>query len=169
MAGPFVPDPIIMLASPGRITYTFLLTYWSCGLQILLQNRLDFYTALIPRIPDPSMRERISRIASHRGDSVPIPTLTYDNKLLKELALLDPLCKPEFGRKWGRTTLSLDEALTRAIRFEELIILSGLELTANPPLEGLKELVDLARERLGLLIILSDDLRYHRIRLVEMP
>ncbi len=115
------------------------------------------------------MRERISRIASYNRDAVTIPALSDDDKLLKELALLDPLCKPEFGRKWGRTTLSLDEALARAIRFEELIILSGLELTYNPPIEGLKELVDLARERLGLLITLADDLRYHRIRLVDMP
>lgn len=139
-------------------------------MQILLQNRTRFYEVLLPRIPDPIIRERLNQI-SRDGflSSSQKVTLDKSNINIEKLLLLDPLCKPELGSRWGQTSISLEESLTRASRLEELILLVGkAHLEANPDPTA-AAIVEIAQRRYASLLSLIDDLRYHRIRLVEMP
>lgn len=139
-------------------------------MQILLQNRARFYEILLPRISDQVVRARLEAISKAEAESI-LNVIILDKSIIniEKLSLLDPLCKPELGRKWGRTSISLEEALGRASRFEELILLAcRAQLEVRPDSEASK-LSDVAQQRLALLLSLIDDLRYHRIRLVEMP
>ncbi len=139
-------------------------------MQILLQNRTRFYEILLPRIPDHGIRARLEAISKAEAESsLNVIILDKSNINIEKLRLLDPLCKPELGRKWGRTSISLEEALGRASRLEELTLLAcRAHLDVRPDPEASK-LSDIAQQRFALLLSLIDDLRYHRIRLVEMP
>ncbi|MCB9358010.1 MAG: hypothetical protein H6506_04620 [Calditrichaeota bacterium] len=120
----------------------------------------------MPRIPDLKFRETLAEIAELQPADLLDQSYNPDTKFLETISLFDAICKPDFGVKWGKTTLSMDEAISRALRFEELIllILQNFDRTASDPM--LRELMDGAAMRLGLLIKLADDLRYHRIRLL---
>lgn len=139
-------------------------------MQILLQNRTRFYEVLLPRIPDPGICERLTAIFDDaQAVNAAVPILDKSNINIEKLIVLDPFCKPDLGRKWGRTAISLEEALGRASRFEELIILAGKTQLEEKPELTLEALVASAQRRFANLLSLIDDLRYHRIRLVEMP
>jgi len=137
---------------------------------ILLQNRAEFAEALTQRIPDPKLRNLLAVILT-TSDTPEWKQLTLDKSISKisKLALLDPLCKAGIGRKWGRTTISADEALERAMRFEELVVIACSFQEESTPSPEFKLLRQHASDRLAALIGLADELRYHRLRLVELP
>lgn len=125
-------------------------------MDILLQNRLDFYDEALSRLPDLALASRISEIAEFSPPALSGQGLLPD--LPHSLDLEDALKKPQFGRRSGRTAISIAEVLTRAIRFEELILLATAGLPDHIHQSG-------ACQRLQRLRQLEDDLRYHRIRL----
>lgn len=130
-------------------------------MEILLQNRLDFYRFLLPRLPDEMMRARFREISEQ--DSVAVSSLPDTLEAIDSytLNLVDALKKPRFGERWGKTTVSVQEALERASQLEEWIALA----TSQKKSALTSQLHEIAARRLNELRTLEDNLRYHRLRL----
>lgn len=130
----------------------------------LLQNRSTYYEFLLARIPDLKLRTLIKESIS----VVPITgTLLKEAGwppfLLLNLSLEDAVKKPLFGEKMGKTVVSVHEGLVRAIHFEDLCVLYYTLVDQSEYLETINYHI-LAASNLRKL---ADDLRYHRVRLIE--
>ncbi|MCB1059035.1 MAG: hypothetical protein KDB65_02280 [Calditrichaeota bacterium] len=132
-------------------------------MDILLQNRLDFYQFLLLRIPDQSLRTKLKDISE--SSDVQIAPCPVDSNILElhKLNLVDAFKKPQFGERWGKTTLSVQEALERAIHLEEWCVLGATLVTSETGVQ----LFNISTFRLAKLRDLENSLRYHRLRLVE--
>jgi hypothetical protein len=140
-------------------------------LRTYLQNRAEFYAALLPRIPD--ARQRMAFEAAAASNESPqaliaaaesLPDIASDDDLLPALGLRDALKKAGFGNAFGRTAVSTVEALRRAQSMEETgVLLFDYLQAAYPSLTDVFH-AELLRRRAALaaLLRLEDSLRYHR-------
>ena len=136
-----------------------------------LQNRAEFYAALLPRIPDERQRAALET-ASAPTEAPPtllsaaegLPDGASDDDLLRALGLHDTLKKAGFGRAFGRTAISTLEALQRAQSVEESGVILFEHLQSAYPSSSEVFRAELSRRRAALaaLLKLEDSLRYHR-------
>jgi hypothetical protein len=137
------------------------------ALNCYVQNRTEFYESLIPRIPDPRLRDLFARAVTAfdpsetRLDPVCPSSNKTDQDYLSSLISLDMFKKPSYGRAAGRTVISLHEALLRAQQIES----NGILLLQNIVHENPQMHDELASCRSSLegLQKLQDDLRYHKL------
>jgi hypothetical protein len=134
-------------------------------MEILLQNRQDFYRFLLPRLPDQNLRNNLQQIAELGEPTATSPSQDLEALENHNLNLVDAFKKPRFGERWGKTTVSVQEALERAIQFEVWIVLA----TSNTTKPLASKLHDIAARRLRELRTLEDNIRYHRVRLIDSP
>ncbi|HEY3296160.1 MAG TPA: hypothetical protein VGL38_12045 [bacterium] len=136
-----------------------------------LKNRADFYSTLLPRIPHETLREQLASavqpVVADTKLMAAVQELTLEaDAFLSTLALKDVLKKPAFGLAWGKTTISIEEAVERSEQIEETgVVLYDNLLTAYPDLGPVFQ--DEAQQRKAALqnvLNLGDDLRYHRRR-----
>lgn len=130
----------------------------------LLQNRHTFYQKLLPRIPDQGIRLRLEQISQYDYDaSTPVPLFESNANSLLEFGLEDAVKKPNLGAKWALTTISIAEALDRAIHLEQLCFMIFEEQSS----EDVPQAYNSYALRVGALRKLTDELRYHRLRLTQ--
>jgi hypothetical protein len=141
--------------------------------EIYLKNRGDFYAQLLPRIPSPHIRQRLTDAVEPVTPDPDLPAallaLPADaaaDVQWDALALLDVFKKPAFGRSWGRTTISSLEALRRAAEIEQAgISLYDSIIRLVPAVDPLfRHEADRRRAAWAAVIQLDDDLRYHRLK-----
>lgn len=128
----------------------------------LLQNRSNFYSALMPRIPDPIFRDRLEQVVSF-GNSINIEVSDMETQtgLTLRLDLEDAVKKPNWGAKKGNSVVSLAEVLEVALEIEQLCL---TYFTHCHPQKNTQP-VDYFNLTIANLRQLEDDLRYHRFRL----
>jgi hypothetical protein len=140
-------------------------------IQTYLQNRAEFYAALLPRMPDERQRKALEA-ASAPTEAEPtlvsavegLPEGASDDEPLRALGLRDMLKKSGFGRALGRTAISTVEALQRAEHIEETGVVLFEHLHSIYPSSADIFHAEMIRRlgALAALLKLEDSLRYHR-------
>lgn len=127
----------------------------------LLHNRREFYLAALQRIPDPGIRDRLRQIAAPSLDEPPAFSSVDSSNDLQKLHLEDAVKKPRHGEKLGKSILSVEDLIEKAIRLEEQCC-SWAQMDST---RELRQIFDYSTFTIAQLRELADDLRYHRIRL----
>ena len=136
-------------------------------------NRRDFYAALLPRIMFPRLRQLLSdTIAGDSEKPIPLSIPGRDrvtDEFVQRLGLRDILKKTGYGHMLGRTTISWEEALSRAEIIEETGALFFEALARCSPINSADYSQTAAhyRLRLGKLLVLEDSVRYRKVKLQE--
>jgi hypothetical protein len=139
-----------------------------------LGNRQGFYETMLTRLPERAFRERmeteVAPLSAGRELDPALLALSEGAEpgFLGSLKTLDLMKKPTCGFTLGRTTISIDEALHRAMTIEQLGTILFAHLAEEHPL--LQHLFAPEMERrkrtLANLLRLHDELRYHRLSLI---
>ena len=139
-----------------------------------LGNRQNFYETLLTRLPEALIRKRMEAAVaplSTDGELNPPPSAQLgeaEDEFLTSLMTLDLMKKPTYGFALGRTTISIDEALDRAMIIEEMGIVLFAHLTEKygSVQHRFTREMEQRKHTLANLLRLHDELRYHRLSLI---
>jgi hypothetical protein len=142
--------------------------------EIYLENRSKFYAALLPRIPNPEIRQWLETAVSPYTPDRQTSACAADTALdlggdafASTLALMDWLKKSSYGSLAARTVISIHEALKRSREVEETgILLFDMLCQQSEGAAAFSDELKRRREALSAVIILEDGLRYHRLKMV---
>jgi len=143
--------------------------------RIFLANREEFYQTLLARIPEPKFREYVREaVEAHLKyrENLPetIKISSGADALLQSLRLRDLLKKRGYGHALARTTISIEEALTRAQFVEETGLLFFETLSRlGKDVAFAQQQAENHRFCLGNLLRLDDALRYRKIPMPPSP
>jgi len=135
-----------------------------------MKNREEFYCVLLPRVPHEAQRARLTEavqpISPDEGELASLKDLPEEDPddFLAGLSLNDALKKPAFGSTWGRTTISIEEALLRSQSIEKTGAVLFEHLAGLYP-SSVSLFLQWLQERKAVLVELlrfDDELRYHR-------
>jgi hypothetical protein len=136
-----------------------------------LENRREFYQALLPRIPDQRLRNLLKQAimpveAASKNTSILLSSSAdmAGDALCDALCLTDPFKKGTFGMEYARTVISFEEALERSRRIEEAGVLFFEHLGSEDETSTsvTKQIASFCNVCLINIIKLTDNLRYHK-------
>lgn len=134
-------------------------------------NRTAFYDTLLARLPEPVFRSAIqnaigdSQAGEVLSDGAVLPPVVERDVFLDALRTLDLLKNPRYGETWGRTTISMHEALYRAEQVEGTGLILFEHIAAyleHDALSAVRLYADQRKAVLARLLLFHDALRYHR-------
>ena len=135
-----------------------------------LENRANFYHALLARLPEAAVHARLSEIAVRLTNDVVVITDEFvvqdlQDEFTQSLKSLDILKKSDHGWILGRTAISIEESLQRAMDLEEkgAVLFAHLAELVTEHRIAFAAFADRHQTALVELLQLHDELRYHRL------
>lgn len=143
----------------------------SAIITIFRRNREEFYTTLLPRIPNPALQEHFRRAIQPWVNEFPIDLSAdfvvndLESNLINSMILQDIIKKEGFGKAIGRIVISYEDAINQATQLEEtgLLFFKEIERLIGDRISSVRDVVEQHRQALGALHTLQDAVRYRKL------